>query len=64
LDSPAAWTSRNMTTEPEMSRQTPDRKAGVLSGHGFVASERAGASQLQVLILMLMLMFAIRPQPK
>lgn len=25
-----------MTTAPEMSRHTPDRNAGVLSGHGFL----------------------------
>ena len=36
MDSPAAWTNRNMTTAPEMSRHTPDRNAGVLSGHGFL----------------------------
>lgn len=31
---PPRRTGRNMATKPEMSRNTPDRNAGVLSGHG------------------------------
>jgi len=45
---PSRGTGRNITTVPEMSMHTPDRNAGVLSGHGFfVASERAGVRPLQ-----------------
>jgi hypothetical protein len=33
---PSRGTGRNITTVPEMSMHTPDRNAGVLSGHGFL----------------------------
>ncbi|QDY44245.1 hypothetical protein D8B20_20130 (plasmid) [Candidatus Pantoea soli] len=56
---PPRGTYRNMTTAPEMSRHTPDRNAGVLSGHVLLWPVNAPAQPAAGVDLAV----AIRPQP-
>jgi len=62
---PPRGTYRNMTTAPEMSMHTPDRNAGVLSGHVFLWPVNAPAQPAAGVDLAVRHQtLAVRPEPR
>jgi len=62
---PPRGTYRNMTTAPEVSRHTPDRNAGVLSGHVLMWPVNAPAQPAAGVDLAVRHQtLAVRPEPR